>query len=417
MVSLFPGPVFVFQWQFDEAQMTMNKVGSPVTPAQWNYIHRQGNTIRQTFGPLTAVFSPSCISHTVITKPDWAKVSIEGVTLPDALQCWVGQTLPGEQPLNTDGGDDDYLAGGKLAAPTVGRSGTPNHHYLRPLADSPLPPSVPKTSQGKYRLNSNLVRSIDGHQRRGGSGAVDNSAAAAVAKYANTMSHRIGVRGGRHNLLDNRTKKRHHHYSQHYGYAATGRNKRRHHRGGASGGGGCQYGDTLENRLKCVREENKRFLIENEVIGSSGAAPSTRNNRDLIRSLDTAASRRKRRRRRNRRRQVRLAGSENMTREERRARRREEKRRLKEIERRRRKARKRAERKKRREQERLLRAEAAAAEKNNRRRRRRETDSDNGSGGTCQTRHIDRCSWPQCNRSCPKLHNPLTGWLHAWITS
>ena len=38
------GPVFVFQWQFDEAQMTVDNVGAPVTPQQWNYIHIQGYT-------------------------------------------------------------------------------------------------------------------------------------------------------------------------------------------------------------------------------------------------------------------------------------------------------------------------------------------------------------------------------------
>lgn len=27
----------------------------------------------------------------------------------------------------------------------------------------------------------------------------------------------------------------------------------------------------------------------------------------------------------------------------------------------------------------------------------------------CPQKHVDTCSWPQCNRSCPKLHNPLTG--------
>ncbi|XP_074030873.1 palmitoleoyl-protein carboxylesterase notum isoform X2 [Leptinotarsa decemlineata] len=27
----------------------------------------------------------------------------------------------------------------------------------------------------------------------------------------------------------------------------------------------------------------------------------------------------------------------------------------------------------------------------------------------CSHRHLERCSWPQCNHSCPKLHNPLTG--------
>ena len=27
----------------------------------------------------------------------------------------------------------------------------------------------------------------------------------------------------------------------------------------------------------------------------------------------------------------------------------------------------------------------------------------------CQHRLVDRCTWPQCNRVCPKLHNPFTG--------
>lgn len=27
----------------------------------------------------------------------------------------------------------------------------------------------------------------------------------------------------------------------------------------------------------------------------------------------------------------------------------------------------------------------------------------------CRYRLMDRCSWPQCNRACPRLYNPLTG--------
>jgi hypothetical protein len=30
----------------------------------------------------------------------------------------------------------------------------------------------------------------------------------------------------------------------------------------------------------------------------------------------------------------------------------------------------------------------------------------------CQHRLVDRCTWPQCNRVCPKLHNPFTGMFH-----
>lgn len=29
--------------------------------------------------------------------------------------------------------------------------------------------------------------------------------------------------------------------------------------------------------------------------------------------------------------------------------------------------------------------------------------------GACSMRHVEMCSWPQCNHSCPKLHNPFTG--------
>lgn len=27
----------------------------------------------------------------------------------------------------------------------------------------------------------------------------------------------------------------------------------------------------------------------------------------------------------------------------------------------------------------------------------------------CVHRRLERCSWPQCNHSCPRLHNPFTG--------
>lgn len=27
----------------------------------------------------------------------------------------------------------------------------------------------------------------------------------------------------------------------------------------------------------------------------------------------------------------------------------------------------------------------------------------------CPHRRLERCTWPQCNHSCPRLHNPFTG--------
>ena len=61
-------PLFVVQWVFDEAQMTVSNVGNPGTRAQWNYIHKLGQDLRKSLENVTALFAPSCVSHTLITK-------------------------------------------------------------------------------------------------------------------------------------------------------------------------------------------------------------------------------------------------------------------------------------------------------------------------------------------------------------
>ncbi|KAK7078088.1 hypothetical protein SK128_017907 [Halocaridina rubra] len=81
-------PLFVFQWVFDEAQMTADNVGKPISKEQWDYIHGIGERLRKTFQNVTALFAPSCISHTILTKRDWANVKIGDVSLPQALYCW-----------------------------------------------------------------------------------------------------------------------------------------------------------------------------------------------------------------------------------------------------------------------------------------------------------------------------------------
>lgn len=35
-----------------------------------------------------AVFAPSCISHSVLTKKDWENIKIDEVSLPMAIRCW-----------------------------------------------------------------------------------------------------------------------------------------------------------------------------------------------------------------------------------------------------------------------------------------------------------------------------------------
>ncbi len=360
-----------------------------------------------------AVYSPSCISHTVITKPDWSKVRVGGVSLPSALQCWAETTLPGEQPI------EFYRANKYL---TIGQSlddfPAPSNDQLtkndddRPLADSPIISTDVRQSQSdfasvrKYKLNSNLVRSIDTNP--------------VPEDYTNSMGHRISkVRHNSNKVRDNRTKKR---------------MKNKHKNGSSSN---CGYG-SLEKRIKCIQKENRQWILTNEIGANKNIAART--NRDLVRSLDSETStsdlaeddkdsdddvknlkekRRHRRRNRRRNRKIHLEGMEGLSKEERRARRKAEKRRLRQLEKKRKKMRRRAMKKRLKELKKLRRQqteepEASSDSKSRRRRQdnpwqrqRRDTAADGG--GQCAMKHVDNCSWPQCNRSCPKLHNPLTG--------
>lgn len=50
---LFAAPTFVFQWLFDEAQMSVDNVAAPYSKAQWNYIHSVGTRLRNTLTNVT----------------------------------------------------------------------------------------------------------------------------------------------------------------------------------------------------------------------------------------------------------------------------------------------------------------------------------------------------------------------------
>ncbi|XP_058123090.1 palmitoleoyl-protein carboxylesterase NOTUM [Anopheles ziemanni] len=88
LYNTLKSPLFVFQWLFDEAQMRADSVGAPVTPQQWNYIHDMGGALRESLNNVSAVFAPSCIGHSVLTKRDWMKLKIDDISLADALRCW-----------------------------------------------------------------------------------------------------------------------------------------------------------------------------------------------------------------------------------------------------------------------------------------------------------------------------------------
>uniref|UniRef100_A0A8C8S9F6 Notum, palmitoleoyl-protein carboxylesterase n=1 Tax=Pelusios castaneus TaxID=367368 RepID=A0A8C8S9F6_9SAUR len=84
-------PVFVVQWLFDEAQLTVDNVhltGQPVQEGQWLYIQNLGRELRNTLKDVAASFAPACLSHEIITRNHWTDIQVKGTSLPRALHCW-----------------------------------------------------------------------------------------------------------------------------------------------------------------------------------------------------------------------------------------------------------------------------------------------------------------------------------------
>uniref|UniRef100_A0A3P8R7J3 Notum, palmitoleoyl-protein carboxylesterase n=1 Tax=Astatotilapia calliptera TaxID=8154 RepID=A0A3P8R7J3_ASTCA len=77
-------PVFVVQWLFDEAQLTVDNIqltGQPVQEGQWRYIQNLGTELRNT---LKDASSPLYDFLPVY----WIDVQVKGTSLPRALHCW-----------------------------------------------------------------------------------------------------------------------------------------------------------------------------------------------------------------------------------------------------------------------------------------------------------------------------------------
>uniref|UniRef100_A0AAY4ASD9 Palmitoleoyl-protein carboxylesterase NOTUM n=2 Tax=Denticeps clupeoides TaxID=299321 RepID=A0AAY4ASD9_9TELE len=84
-------PVFVVQWLFDEAQLTVDNIhlmGKRLQEGQWTYIQELGIQLRNTLKDVPAMFAPACLSHELITMSHWLDVQVKGTSLPRALHCW-----------------------------------------------------------------------------------------------------------------------------------------------------------------------------------------------------------------------------------------------------------------------------------------------------------------------------------------
>ncbi|CAG5122952.1 unnamed protein product, partial [Candidula unifasciata] len=86
-------PVFIIQNMYDAAQIQVNNVfdealQTQLTSEQWRYLLNLGEQMKGTLHNLSAVFSPGCVAHEVLLKPEWHKLIIDGVSLPESLHCW-----------------------------------------------------------------------------------------------------------------------------------------------------------------------------------------------------------------------------------------------------------------------------------------------------------------------------------------
>ena len=86
-------PLFVVQWLYDEAQLIVDNIGRPDTVGQWNYVNRLVNDLRGSLENVTALFAPSCFSHSLIIKQTWNQINIDGFKLPHILNSWEEETL------------------------------------------------------------------------------------------------------------------------------------------------------------------------------------------------------------------------------------------------------------------------------------------------------------------------------------
>uniref|UniRef100_A0A8C9TAT2 Notum pectinacetylesterase 2 n=1 Tax=Scleropages formosus TaxID=113540 RepID=A0A8C9TAT2_SCLFO len=88
--SLSP-PLFVVQWLFDEEQLRVENIylgGQSLSEEQWTYMQNLGKELKSSLKDVSAVFAPSCLSHTLITKSNWMDFQVKGTSLARALQCW-----------------------------------------------------------------------------------------------------------------------------------------------------------------------------------------------------------------------------------------------------------------------------------------------------------------------------------------
>nr|CAH0105110.1 unnamed protein product [Daphnia galeata] len=349
-------PLFIFQWLFDEAQMLADNVGPPMSKEQWDYIHAVGDDLRRTFTNVSAVFSPSCISHTVLTKRDWQSIRIGDISLPQALRCWELQpywsvsnhlTPNGHhhhrhhhRPQGSEDGENEQQ---NLPAHSVQHALRHGHKRYK-AANVESNPIVLLADDPEMPANSVTVKPAKNLVRSGQRG----SGSELMAGTANATLIPSGRHSGRNGTRKNKEERRKGTGGRKRG-KKVGENKRNNNNNGglsASASGGANSGGTGTGAGKSGRRHQQQQQKGNKENTSNHSSHrrNNHNNKDRKRKKD-----------------------KNQPKDETTTRPRRE-------------------------------AAVSAAD-----------PSPASAPEFCQHRLVDRCTWPQCNRVCPKLHNPFTG--------
>ncbi|XP_038048062.1 palmitoleoyl-protein carboxylesterase notum1'-like isoform X2 [Patiria miniata] len=112
-------PVFIFQWLYDEAQLTVGMSGPPIQIEHWNFMQKTGRDMRASLRNASAVFAPACYAHMVLTKSDWTNIQVRNVGLHKALKCWLKKNEPEQEPERR--GKKNKRRSGRRSSPALDR--------------------------------------------------------------------------------------------------------------------------------------------------------------------------------------------------------------------------------------------------------------------------------------------------------
>lgn len=106
-------PLFVVQWLYDDYQLMSDKLipANLMSQSQesndlyWQNIRKVGQQVRRSLENVTALFAPSCLSHSMITHSSWNQIYVNGFRLPHVLNRWEEQSLIDKQTTTTSTAD------------------------------------------------------------------------------------------------------------------------------------------------------------------------------------------------------------------------------------------------------------------------------------------------------------------------